>query len=247
MPKRQDDGAKAFHVFAVELLSSIALFPIFWIPMQLLGDAGWSFWTVWLYHFVGVVLTDVAFCGAFVNPAFVIANSALGGLSQVEASSRLLAELVAALLGFRLMNHYIAPSFSPSLAGKLRGPYFDPKVGILSPALVEGVLTALFAVAIALNMKLVPKTRPWLRRAVNAAALRVCMQAGATISGGCMNPLVALSWLAETSSLSSYDTRLSYLLVYVVSPIVGAVVGNITFSLSESLFLSEEKGQKKKK
>ena len=233
-------AASLWRLGLIEGLSCTVLFPLFWIPMQLLGDAGWPFWVVWLYHFIGVILTDVAFLGSYVNPAFVVATLAIGGLSQTEAAVRLFAELVAAFFGFRLMNHFIAPSFSdPTLAAKLTGPGFDQKAGILRPALAEGVLTALFAVVIALNIKLVPKSRPWLRRAVPAAALRVCMQAGATISGGCMNPLVALSWLAESSSLSNYATRLDYLLVYVVAPIVGGVVGFISVSTCDTLLSSK--------
>lgn len=229
-----------FKILA-EFLSCIALFPLFWpIPaMMHMVDLPFLPKNLYLYayHALGVVVADITMFGSFLNPAMVFSAYCTNIISLPETLGRISAQLVAAMLGFKILREYLfLPAFivnSPYMGGPELPPYLSP----LLPALAEGALTALLTILFNLNYKYNHGSTPFyllVRRINTALALRAMITLGSLYGAGIgnMNPLVSLAWLVSRENFT-LDQRIDYCVVFIIAPIIGSIIGALTLSLSE--------------
>jgi len=220
-------------MFVVEMISSIALFPVFWIPMVCLAALGFTRWWPFSWHFMAMCFWDDV-STAVANPAVVVASGLSGGMKRREVGIRLVAQTFAALVAFWFMKDFITLPPAVRMHEDMGGPKLAKSVSLSTGIWVEGGLTALLIVGLSIIAKLT-SFPVMVRRALNALLVRLLINTGSNLTGGCMNPLVSMAWLVYNIRGWGYDQRYGYLLTYVVAPIVGAVVGSITFDLCVSV------------
>ena len=228
------------QVFLWELVASVALFLSFWPAMTWLYVAGsksqtWhgQYWP-WLWHAGGMVVFDMALPGTWVNPSLVVGSWVVGAIKTKEAQLRVAAELIAALFAWRLMKDWVGlPGWLSSHPG-MSGPAVSQPLKTADAALYECLLTAVLSIVLTLIGKFFAQAA-MLRRVLTAIVVRVLIQVGGRLgTGGCMNALVSLAWIFYSPSLAlnKSSNLLDYQLIYVLSPVVGAVAGSVTVDLA---------------
>lgn len=92
---------------------------------------------------------------------------------------------------------------------------------LLEACVAEGALTALFAGAAFFISNRVRSS--YAQSGIVAAVLRMCCVLGGDHTGACMNPLWALCWLLHFAQGDPFQsTQWDYVLIYLLSPVVGA-------------------------
>ena len=232
------------NTFMVEFWSCLFIFPFFWPVMGFMAESGWPYYFSWLYHGFGLIFCDLFLVGSYLNPAMVISSYLTNGIQLNETFVRLLAELFVCFISFSLIKHYMG---LPAYLGNsiyMSGPSLPPPYNYaepLMPALCECILTCLLTISVQCAYKFVPSTRLMLRRVLTALCIRLLMIAGSRISTGNMNPLVALAWFVydkhhNTQHSGDGHLRLNYLLIYVLAPIIGSMMGALFVNLIVKIY-----------
>lgn len=92
---------------------------------------------------------------------------------------------------------------------------------LLEACVAEGALTALFAGAAYFISNRVRSS--YAQSGIVAAVLRMCCVLGGDHTGACMNPLWALCWLLHFAQGDPLQSKQwDYVLIYLLSPVVGA-------------------------
>lgn len=194
-----------------------------------------------LFGLLGIVLVLGGVSGAHFNPALTIGALATRRISAVRALCYVVAQVLGALMALTIMNAFIgaAPAVTqeaaqfgqaaPSLY-KLAEIPKDNQWVVLAAELLGSVILA-FSVAAALRFG-----RGTVNHALTyAGGLYVAILVAGTAAqyvgaGAVMNPAV-------TAALQGLSFELWPLVIYVVTPIVGAVLG---FSLNDLLKAESE-------
>ena len=233
------------RTFLTEAFCSFLLFALFWIPMVALAALGFDKLWGWGWHCFGMCFWDDwttnTLGSNLVNPVFIAAGVYSGTMKLKEAGARLTGEIVAGIFAFTIIKDCLGVPDIVANHAFMSGPKVDVafqaggSLGLpwqVQPALCECALAALMVIV----FTLIPKffSSKLLRRLLPAIGTRALIQAGSNISGGCFNPLVAFAWMAYNKSWTFVERR-DYIFIYMLAPLVGAVVGATTLTLALSV------------
>jgi MIP family channel proteins len=162
--------------------------------------------------------------GAHFNPAVTVAMTALRQIKPADAGIYLLAQLAGAVAGALLVkgllldegeaSNYGAPAVSDLLSG-----------GTFAGMIVEGIGTFFLLWAI-IGVAVNPRaTKDWAALAIGGA-LGLGAMVFAPLTGAAMNPARAFGPSLVSGDFGGADV---FLVVYVVGPIVGALLASIVY------------------
>ncbi len=160
--------------------------------------------------------------GGHFNPAVTIAFWLVGKIRTVEGIRYIVVQLLGAILaGLALKLAFGGFGGEPSVYGFSGGATPLPSMGAGTPLLigVEAVLTSVIVFAALLAAG--DARAPQVGAIYVGGAVTACMLAGSALSGAGMNPA---RWFGPALVYGD----LSYALIYVVGPLVGAVVAALS-------------------
>jgi glycerol uptake facilitator-like aquaporin len=195
--------------FCQEFFGSIFMFILFFPVGAILGDT----LDGWVFHFLAVIVFDISTAGACANPAMCTALFFAGKLPFIGTIIRVIAELLAGIIGFSFL-HAVMPT---RFIARIGGPELDSGVSIFYGVLIEGLITFLFALTVLLASSFV--TDPEISRPLFAAVLRILIVFGGPLTGANMNSMIGFSWAWYTNRLYSQE----YQMVYSLAPIIGSL------------------------
>lgn len=208
-----------------ELLATILLFYLFFPIGFYLGNTYFA----WFIHFVSVILFDIVTLGAGVNPSICIGLYMQGIVSLSVATASIVGQIVGGCIAFDLLKLTIPAT------------YFDPLVGpsthlsVNEASVYEAAFTMAFMIIVLTVIDNVKSI--WVARVIYAVSLRTVINAGAASTGACMNPMISIGWLAHVNGNAAGNTasdnslkwgskqQHDYIIVYVLAPVVGAIIG----------------------
>lgn len=163
--------------------------------------------------------------GAHFNPAVTVAMLALRQIKPPDAGIYILAQVAGGLAGAgltkliladeRASENYGAPGLSPALDGEIVG-------GMAVEAL--GTFFLVWAIiGVAVNPQ---AAKDWAAFAIGGALGTAVMVLG-PLTGGAFNPARSLGPAIWTGSFGGLDT---FVLVYLIAPVIGAVAAAALFS-----------------
>lgn len=167
----------------------------------------------WIFHFLAVIVFDISTAGACANPAMCTALFFAGKLPFIGTIIRVIAELLAGIVGFSFL-HAVMPT---RFLSRIGGPELDSGISIYYGVFIEGLITFLFALTVLLASSFV--TDPEISRPLFAAVLRILIVFGGPLTGANMNSMIGFSWAWYTNRLYSQE----YQLVYSLAPIIGSL------------------------
>lgn len=173
---------------------------------------------------IGIGLVVLVYMGAHVsgaqyNPAVAIAVWLAGGQDVRRTLAYILAQMAGAIGGALMVKLLLGSAMSVMPSGG------HPLASVL---LAEGLATFLLTLVI-LNVAMHPKTKgnAYFGLAIGGTVL-ACAYAFGPISGGAFNPAVGLG-PAVVSAISGGSTTIGMAWVYLVGPVLGAVLAALVF------------------
>jgi len=196
------------------------------VPSRLNPNPFIDFSVVGLVHvflLFGLIQTLAVICGAHFNPAVTAAMTALRQIKPPDAAIYVVAQLAGAVAGALLTKallldegkdvHYGATLVSPRLSGDLAG------------MVCEGLGT-FFLVWVIVGVAVNPRaTKEWAALAIGAALGMGVMVMG-PLTGAGFNPARSFGPALVSGDFGGAGT---FLLVYVLAPVVGALVAAFLF------------------
>lgn len=210
-----ETAGQLLYAFCQEFFGSIFMFLLFFPVGAILGNT----LDGWIFHFLAVILFDIATAGACANPAMCTALFFAGKLTFIGTIIRVIAELLAGIVGFTFLHAAMPTRLVPYIGG----PELDSAVSIYYGVFIEGLITFLFALTVLLASSFV--TDPEISRPIFAAVLRILIVFGGPVTGANMNSMVGFSWAWYTNRLYSQD----YQMVYSLAPILGSLFAAGTY------------------
>ena len=204
-----ENPKELLFAFCQEFFGSIFMFILFFPVGAILGDT----LDGWIFHFLAVIVFDISTAGACANPAMCTALFFAGKLPFIGTIIRVIAELLAGIVGFSFL-HAVMPT---RLLSRIGGPELDSGISIYYGVFIEGLITFLFALTVLLASSFV--TDPEISRPLFAAVLRILIVFGGPLTGANMNSMIGFSWAWYTNRLYSQE----YQLVYSLAPIIGSL------------------------
>lgn len=203
-----ENPKELLFAFFQEFFGSIFMFILFFPVGAILGDT----LDGWIFHFLAVIVFDISTAGACANPAMCTALFFAGKLPFIGTIIRVIAELLAGIVGFSFL-HAVMPT---KFISRIAGPELDSGVSIYYGVFIEGFITFLFALTVLLASSFV--TDPEISRPLFAAVLRILIVFGGPLTGANMNSMIGFSWAWYTNRLYSQE----YHMVYSLAPIIGS-------------------------
>jgi aquaporin Z len=160
--------------------------------------------------------------GAHFNPAVTVAFWLVGKIRTIEGIRYIAVQIVGAILaGLALKLAFGGFDGEPSVYGFSGGATPLPSMGPGTPLLIgiEAVLTAVVVYAVLLAAA--DARAPQVGALYVGGAVTACMLAGSALSGASMNPA---RWFGPALVYGD----LSYALIYVAGPLIGAVAAALT-------------------
>ncbi|MFZ9699082.1 MAG: MIP/aquaporin family protein, partial [Candidatus Limnocylindrus sp.] len=175
----------------------------------------------------GLVITALAtafspISGAHFNPAVTVAFWLVGKIRTIEGIRYIGVQIVGAILaGLALKLAFGGFDGEPSVYGFAGGATPLPSMGPGTPLLIgiEAMLTAVVVYAVLLAAA--DARAPQVGALYVGGAITACMLAGSALSGASMNPA---RWFGPALVYGD----LSYALIYVAGPLVGAVAAALS-------------------
>ena len=179
---------------------------------------------VHVFVLFGLIQTLAVVSGAHFNPAITAAMTALRQIGPVDAAIYVVAQLAGGVAGALLTKallldegkgvNYGAVSVSSILDGKI------------FPGMVVEALGTFFLVWVIFGVAVNPRaTKEWAALAIGAA-LGMAVMVFAPLTGAGFNPARAFGPAIVSGDFGGADT---FLLVYVLAPVVGALVAGFAY------------------
>lgn len=261
--KKDRSKAKGLLVeFAKEFVSSLVLFVIFYIGCTYLaGYEKLPFIVGWLYHAACVVGLDQVSGGACMNPAISTGLWINGVFDSSMLLIHLAAQIFAGQYGFFILK-IMAPVLGENLFSQIAGPNYSglvnggsvPLLNIPIKGLIhqDDVIAAsilemliMFSLCVVIYYIQGRVQSPLTKVGIVAMALRFNMIFTENLTGACMNPMIAYSWLVfvneGSNSMLDYYYQKDYIMVYAVAPMIGAAVAALVTPLATATDVLDKK------
>jgi glycerol uptake facilitator len=179
---------------------------------------------VHVFLLFGLIQTLSAISGAHFNPAVTVAMTALRQINPIDAAIYIVAQLAGAVAGALLTKGLLldegrAVHYGATLVS-------DRLDGAILPGMVVEALGTFFLVWVIVGVAVNPRaTKEWAALAIGAA-LGMGVMVFAPLTGAGFNPARSFGPALVSGDWGGADT---FLLVYVVAPVVGALVAGFLY------------------
>ena len=199
------------------------------------GGLGYTdFVSIGLVHafvLAGLIAIFAVFSGGHFNPAVTISLAAIKKISPLEALIYIVLQVVGAIVGVLLVKvvlgdvahaaHYGAPAINKTFAGGKNG---------VPGAFVGEAIGTLFLVLAVVGTAVAPRGDRRFAPLIIGIALGAAVFAIGPITGGSFNPARAF---APTLIGNSFGGAGTFLLVYILAPIVGGLIAAFGYVLMQ--------------
>jgi MIP family channel proteins len=179
---------------------------------------------VHVFVLFGLIQTLAVISGAHFNPAITAAMTALRQISPIDASIYVVAQLAGGVAGALLTKALLLDegkgvNYGATLVS-------DRLDGAIFPGMVVEALGTFFLVWVVFGVAVNPRaTKDWAALAIGAA-LGMAVMVFAPLTGAGFNPARAFGPAIVSGEFGGADT---FLLVYVLAPVVGAIVAGFLY------------------
>jgi glycerol uptake facilitator len=173
----------------------------------------------------GLIQTLAVISGAHFNPAITVAMTALRQIKPPDAAIYIIAQLGGAVAGALLTKLLLE---NEGKAVNYGATTVSERIleGAILPGMVAEALGTFFLVWVVVGVAVNPRaTKEWAALAIGAALGMAVMVIG-PLTGGSFNPARSFGPAIVSGEWGGADT---FLLVYVLAPIVGALVAGLAY------------------